>query len=131
MYILLVSGSRVGVPEGLVNAVLTAHHNLAHEKGLEFVIMHGCARGVDSQAEAYANWNGVRTLQYPADWHLYDKRAGSIRNGRMAQQCCDFATNGHVTACAAFPRGASYGTRNMIKQFNSKCGDAQVWEVPD
>ena len=50
-------------------------------------LIHGCARGADSLADAWS-WlaHPVTVERYPADWDRYGKRAGYIRNRRMLDE---------------------------------------------
>ena len=70
-------------------------------------IIHGAARGADTEAENAARHIGIPTEVYPADWDKYKKAAGPIRNAQMI-------TEGKPDLVIAFPGGK--GTANMIKQ---------------
>lgn len=77
------------------------------EKGEEIVIISGCSRGADTLGEKYAKENGYEVLRFPADWEKYKKRAGYIRNEKMAEE---------ANACIAFLQDDKEckGTKNMI-----------------
>lgn len=84
------------------------------QSGEKVVIISGGARGADSLGEKYAKERGLEVKIFPADWEKYGKRAGIIRNKKMAEI---------ANACIAFPNAYSEnkGTRNMItlaKQMN-------------
>lgn len=51
------------------------------------LVIHGGARGVDTQAAAIAVSMGLPVKEYPADWDRYGRSAGFIRNGRLASDC--------------------------------------------
>ena len=68
-------------------------------------IISGGARGVDRLGEQYAERNNLKCTVMPADWHKYGKRAGYIRNDRMAE---------NADALIAVWDGKSKGTANMI-----------------
>lgn len=70
------------------------------------------AQGADMLGEKYAKECGYEIHYYPADWKQYGRRAGPIRNEKMAQA---------ADALVAFWDGSSPGTKNMIeiaKQYN-------------
>ncbi len=80
----------------------------------EFVIISGCAKGADKLGELYGLHNNIKIEKYPANWNLYGKSAGYIRNKLMAE---------NATHCICFWNGESKGTKNMIdlaKQYNLK-----------
>jgi len=75
-------------------------------------IVSGCARGVDTLGEKYANLNNLPIQKFPADWNKYGKSAGYIRNGEMAR---------YADALIAIWDGQSKGTKHMIdtaKKYN-------------
>jgi hypothetical protein len=69
----------------------------------EFV--SGGAAGVDRHGELWARRHGYRVRVFPADWELYGKAAGPIRNRRMAE---------YATHLVAIWDGESRGTASMI-----------------
>lgn len=69
------------------------------------IIVCGKARGADTLGERYAKEKGYEINYYPANWDLYGKRAGYIRNEQMAQ---------NADALVAFWDGKSKGTKHMI-----------------
>lgn len=70
-------------------------------------IVSGGAPGADTLGEKYAYERGYSITRFPADWEVYGRAAGPIRNREMAE---------YADALIAFPVGKSPGTRNMIKQ---------------
>jgi hypothetical protein len=48
-------------------------------------LISGGAKGVDSLGERYANYHGIPIKQFLADWNLYGKKAGYLRNKQMAE----------------------------------------------
>jgi predicted Rossmann fold nucleotide-binding protein DprA/Smf involved in DNA uptake len=68
-------------------------------------VISGAASGVDGLGERWAKENGVPVSQYRADWKKYSRRAGPIRNQRMATV---------ADALVAVWDGQSRGTANMI-----------------
>lgn len=73
-------------------------------------ILEGGASGVDALAKQYAIDNSIPYKEYPANWNLYGRSAGVLRNQEMAR-------NGDVLI--AFYNG-SIGTANMIKEAKSR-----------
>lgn len=54
-------------------------------EGEEIVIVSGTARGADTLGEKYAKERGYKIERYPANWDKYGKRAGYLRNKKMAE----------------------------------------------
>ncbi len=80
--------------------------DLLHKQTLVTMLIHGWARGADSLAMCWAFERKVPCLSVPANWPLYQKRAGPTRNAEMLTYGPDLVV--------AF-RGGS-GTKNMRKQ---------------
>ena len=70
------------------------------------IIISGTARGADRLGERYARERGFQLRQFPADWMNDEKKAGPIRNAKMAD---------NADALIAFWDGQSRGTKNMIE----------------
>jgi hypothetical protein len=70
-------------------------------------VVSGGARGADKLGEQWAAENGVPLKIFPAQWSIYGKGAGYIRNREMAQ---------YADALIAFWDGKSKGTANMINE---------------
>jgi hypothetical protein len=68
-------------------------------------IVSGTAKGADSLGERYATENGLNVKKFPANWEMYKKAAGYIRNEEMAI---------YADALIAFWDGKSKGTKHMI-----------------
>lgn len=78
-------------------------------------IISGTARGADRMGEQYATEHGYKIDQFPAEWGVYSKGAGPIRNMQMVQT---------ADAVVAFWDNQSSGTRNIIdcaRQENIPC----------
>ena len=73
------------------------------------VIISGHARGADSLAEQWAKDREVSLEIYPAEWDVYGKSAGFMRNQQMIDE-------GLPDLVVAFSGGK--GTVNMIKLSN-------------
>ena len=72
------------------------------------VVIHGGASGVDTVAGNVAYRMGFQTKIYPANWALYGKSAGYIRNKQMLDE-------GKPDIVLAFWDGKSRGTKMMIE----------------
>ena len=75
------------------------------------VVISGAARGADSLGEAWAKQTNTRCERFPADWALYGKRAGYLRNEQMAAK---------AEALIALWDGKSKGTKHMIEAAQRK-----------
>lgn len=81
-------------------------------------LIEGGATGADLLARMWAEWEAdVPVTTVRAEWRKYGKRAGIIRNAKMADMRPDLVI--------AFPGGR--GTQNMIMQARSR--GIQVSEV--
>ena len=75
------------------------------------VVVSGTARGADTLGERYARERGFQLRRFPADWDKDGKKAGMLRNYRMAD---------NADALIAFWDGESHGTKHMIEYAKSK-----------
>lgn len=78
----------------------------------DIMIIHGGARGADSLANDLATELGCQIRAYPAQWDVYGKGAGPIRNREMLDK------NPDVVKCLAFHDdvvGKSKGTLHMCR----------------
>lgn len=71
----------------------------------ETIIVSGGSRGADLLGERYARENRFEIERYSAEWKSYGRKAGPIRNRKMAEVC-------DVVIC--FWDGKSKGTKSMI-----------------
>lgn len=71
-------------------------------------LWHGGARGADTEAALWAKNAGLRSRLFRAEWGVFHRRAGIVRNERMADAlgCSD-----DITLLIAFPGGV--GTAHM------------------
>lgn len=69
-------------------------------------IVSGGAKGVDALGERFAAEHNLPVIVKPAEWDLYGRAAGPIRNIEMARIS---------DALVAFWDGKSKGTKNMIE----------------
>lgn len=81
-------------------------------------VICGEAPGVDSLGKKWAIDNNIPVKSFPANWDLYGKKAGPIRNKEMAKYAAE--SNG---GCLAIQQNDSKGTQSMItlaNQYNLK-----------
>ena len=69
-------------------------------------VVCGCADGVDKLGEAWAIYNQIPVVRYPAPWAQHGKAAGPIRNAQMAE---------YADALVCVWDGVSRGSRSMIR----------------
>lgn len=68
-------------------------------------VVSGTAGGVDRLGERWAKDNDIDVKRFPAEWGKYGKRAGYLRNKKMAEI---------ADALVAIWDGKSKGTKHMI-----------------
>ena len=68
-------------------------------------IVCGMAQGADKLGEEFANDHLLQVKYFPAQWDLYGKQAGYIRNKAMAE---------YADLCICFYDGQSKGTKLMM-----------------
>jgi hypothetical protein len=78
-----------------VLAAIQAQH------GSRVTLVHGAARGADLLAVMQARLFGWTVEAHPAEWKVYGKRAGFVRNQAMVKRGADL--------CVAFIKGGSKG----------------------
>lgn len=94
----------------------TLDNFLADKVGVS--IITGGAKGADELGERYGRENYLSFVRFLANWDLYGKSAGVIRNKDMAEYASD-----DDGCLIAFWDGKSKGTKNMIdtaKRYNLK-----------
>ena len=84
------------------------------------LIIHGGARGADAIAAFWALLRGIKAQSFPAQWSVFGKSAGMLRNKRMIEE-------GKPDIVIAFPGGA--GTENMKDQ--AKSANIKVMEIDE
>jgi predicted Rossmann fold nucleotide-binding protein DprA/Smf involved in DNA uptake len=92
-----------------------------HELPSNSVVVSGGAEGPDTWAERAAKRRGLLVVVYRADWSLYGKAAGFIRNGQIVANC---------DRVVAFWDGHSRGTKNTIDIANRQGKPVEVY-CPD
>jgi len=76
-------------------------------------IISGTARGADRLGEQFAEEFNLKVVRFPADWDKLGRKAGYIRNEKMALYAKE--DNGVLIA---FWDGVSKGTKSMINLAN-------------
>ena len=78
------------------------------------IFFSGGCRGADRMGERFARENGFEVRYFFANWKLFGRSAGPIRNEQMARNC---------DCVICFWDGRSRGTKNMIdlaRQYGKK-----------
>lgn len=119
---IIVAGSRGFSDKEIASVVITgllSKHVFSKgfkREDVEFVC--GMAKGADIIGKEYAERYGYEVKCFPANWDLYGKSAGAIRNKEMAKYASYKKGYG---ALFAFWDGYSRGTKNMI-DIAKECG---------
>lgn len=74
-------------------------------------VVCGCADGADLLGKRYAEERGYSVNYFPANWNLYKRGAGPVRNREMAE---------YGDALILFWDGKSRGSANMLKEAEAK-----------
>jgi hypothetical protein len=121
---ILITGSRTWTQRKPIHEALTVEAIQARSSRDQLVVIHGGANGADSVAEAavrrlwQAGWP-ITSDVYHAQWKLYGKRAGSMRNELMVAQkpdlCLAFIHPCAEAGCRRKPKiHDSHGAGNCI-----------------
>lgn len=70
-------------------------------------VVCGCAIGVDRIGQTWAIANGIPVKEFPANWDVYGRSAGPMRNIKMAE---------YADAAIIVWDGKSPGSLNMIQE---------------
>jgi uncharacterized protein YeaO (DUF488 family) len=97
----IVAGTRSFNDYNLLKKVL----NNKLKKYNDLTILCGCAQGADTLGKRWTKENGYKVEEYPAKWDDFGKKAGYIRNEKMAK---------NADALIAFWDEKSKGTKHMI-----------------
>ncbi len=82
------------------------------------------ASGADSFGEEYAKDHSLDLAVFPAEWKLYGKAAGSIRNKKML----DYAMEGKPVVIAIW-NGTSRGTKDMVTKANKAGAEVIIVDI--
>lgn len=75
---------------------------------LTVIVVSGHAKGADSLGERYAKERNLRCEVFPADWEGLGRKAGMVRNIKMAK-----ISNCAIVFLSAY--GENIGSQNMIE----------------
>lgn len=103
----IIAGSRDFNNYNLLSSTIS---NFLKENTKNVEIVSGTARGADQLGEQFAIEYGYQIKRFPANWNLYGKSAGPIRNREMAEYA-----SGAQGVLFAFWDGKSKGTKSMIE----------------
>ena len=118
---IIIAGSRTITDFKIVQkAVFQALHEWKKTYSDVTEVFSGCAKGVDILGQIWSTKYGKQLLLYPADWEKYGKKAGYLRNEKMAK-----LTDGLI----AIWDGKSKGTKHMIDIANKKGLKVFVYEL--
>lgn len=91
--------------------------SLINESQKEIEIVSGGARGADRLGEEFAKDYDLKIKRFPANWDLYGKRAGYMRNADMAIYA---KQDEKIGVLIAFWDEKSKGTNHMIELGNKQ-----------
>lgn len=89
-------------------------------------LISGHAPGTDILGERYAREHDLKLRVFPAQWELYGKTAGVIRN----QQMIDYALKESAIA-VFFWNGSSRGTRDAIRRALKAGIDTRIIQIEE
>ena len=99
----IVAGSRNITSLGAVYHAIKG----AEKEGITITeVVSGCARGVDTIGELWADFKQLKLTKFPADWDKHGRSAGPIRNQEMAD---------YADALIVVWDGKSSGSKNMLE----------------
>lgn len=84
------------------------------ENTQDVIIIHGGCKGLDLIAGSVAKGMNYNVVIFPADWNLYGKAAGPIRNRKMLDENPDLIIWFHQDI------ENSKGTKDLIKEANKR-----------
>lgn len=108
----IIAGSREFVDQYRLNKVcnwIFAYKKIAYS---DVEIISGTCRGADIIGENFAKTYNIPVKRFPADWKLYGRNAGNVRNRQMAEYASSNSSNNGVLI--AFANSRCKGTMNMI-----------------
>lgn len=87
-------------------------HDFVYTLPHDTTVVSGGARGVDRVAESVAKERGLATRIFPADWNMFGKRAGFLRNQDIINA---------AEIVVAFWDGTSRGTAHSLGLARAAC----------
>lgn len=107
--IVLVSGPRKKSCTPNTSAFVNQKLDAFHAKTPITLLVHGAADGVDTMADTWARKHQIKVEAYPAEWDVYGKQAGAIRNSFMLG-----ITDPDTVICFKTSTDWTPGTKNMF-----------------
>lgn len=107
----LITGSRDWPARALVHVAL--YDAWVNDDDDDFVVVHGTAPGADTYADEWGRLMArnttprIRVEPHPAQWELYGRRAGYLRNRKMVDLGADL--------CMAFIKDGSAGASMTVR----------------
>ena len=89
-------------------------------------IISGTARGADTLGSIYAEEHNIHLTEMPAQWEMYGRSAGIIRNNEMINYASASREKGVLIA---FWDGKSRGTEHTIREARKQGLEVKVYEV--
>lgn len=109
---ILVCGSRDFNDFYIMGRTLDGFMAQAQKEHRKLMLIHGAAKGADSLAQTWANYQvNLTVLSYPAEWRKWGNKAGIMRNLKML----DEARPDVVLAFVNKKLDESRGTRHMVR----------------
>ena len=90
---IIIAGSREFIDQYRLNKVcnwIFAYKKIAYS---DVEIISGTCRGADIMGENFAKVYNIPVKRFPADWKLYGKNAGNVRNRQMAEYASSNSSN--------------------------------------
>ncbi len=123
---IIIAGSRTFADYDLLKANMDAYiRRVPTYNPITFI--SGCSKGADELGERYAAEHGFEVLRCPADWRIYGKAAGPIRNEIMAYMATETDCCGVLFA---FWDGNSRGTASMIREAKKHNLEIHIVKIP-
>ncbi len=118
--ILAISGSRVLSFAQEENVRGTLNYEASRPEPITHVVVGCCPNGVDAVVDDWCRINRISMTRYAADWDVYGKKAGPIRNQKVVDTCTEWI---------AFPTIDSIGTRDFINKAKKSGKPGRVEEL--
>lgn len=95
-------------------------YNIVHRELSKYprgtVLFHGAARGLDTLAAIAGERLGFKVVPFDAEWHIYGRGAGPIRNQKMLGSLLSEKDEQKKVLAFHDNIGESLGTRDMINR---------------